>query len=320
MGTVIIDQRGTQLQYDHGAMTVRAPEQAPRHVPLRLMDRLVITAAIQLDSNLLTYLAENNIGVVVMPGRGARRSAVLYGHTHGNTARRLAQYQAVSDPQRSLPWARRFVILRICGGLRLLHHALQLRPDLRHPLTQGITHLQSARTQARAANKLNTLRGIEGAAAAAYFSAYQSLFAESLQFHDRNRRPPRDPVNAVLSLGYTLVHADAIRAIITAGLDPMLGFLHEPTYNRESLACDFVELARPHVERVVWRLFAEGVLDADAFSDDNGACRLHKAGRERFYIAFESRAAIHRRAFRGAARVLARALAGQLNLPGIETD
>lgn len=317
MGVVVVDQRGTRLEYGNGAMTVRVPEQMPRRVPLRLMDRLVIAAAVQLDSTLLTHLAENDISVLVMPGRGAHRGTLLYGHAHGNIARRLAQYHTATDVAATLGWARRFVILRICGAQRLLNAALQTRPELRYALSRGIARLRTARTHAHTAASVDSLRGIEGAAGAAYFAAFQTLFAETLAFQGRNRRPPRDPVNAALSLGYTLANADAARAIVTAGLDPMLGFLHEPAYNRDSLVCDFVELARPRIERIVWRLFAEKKLEASSFSNDNGACRMHKAARETFYAHYENNAGVHRRAFRRLARIMARSLERQPSLPSL---
>ncbi|HEX7380897.1 MAG TPA: CRISPR-associated endonuclease Cas1 [Nevskiaceae bacterium] len=308
MGTVVIDRRGTHLSYANGALSVRVPEETPRYIPLRLIEQLVIAGAVSIESPLLTHLAENDVAVLVMPGRGARRSSLLYAPSHGNSARRIAQYRGVGDADNVLAWARRFVQARANGAGRLLRRALALRPDLRYELLRGIEALDAVRRTTQDATTLAGLRGMEGAAAAIYFATFQALFAPSLAFHGRNRRPPRDPVNAVLSLGYTLLHVDAVRAIVQAGLDPMLGFLHEPAYSRESLACDFVEIARPHVEQVTWRLFADQRLSADQFSDDNGACRMHKAARGTCFAAFEGSAASHRRAFRRLARVVVHSL------------
>jgi CRISPR-associated protein Cas1 len=119
-----------------------------------------------------------------------------------------------------------------------------------------------------------------------------------LDFKGRNRRPPRDPVNAVLSLGYTLLHADAVQSCYAAGLDPLLGFLHEPEYGRESLAADLVEPLRSHVDRLVWRLFRDRALRPEHFSRGEDACLLDKAGRALFYPAYEQAAGPVRRALR----------------------
>jgi CRISPR-associated protein Cas1 len=155
---------------------------------------------------------------------------------------------------------------------------------------------------------LPALLGLEGAGSAAYFAAYQSAFAPSLGFRERNRRPPRDPVNVALSLGYTLLHHEAVCAAHAAGLDPLVGVLHEPAPGRESLACDLVEPLRPHVDRLALGLFRTRELRAEHFSIDGGACRLGKAGRERFYGAWEAQAPALRRLLRLAVRGLTREL------------
>jgi CRISPR-associated protein Cas1 len=158
---------------------------------------------------------------------------------------------------------------------------------------------------------LDSLRGVEGAAQAGYFRAYTSLFPEALGFHGRNRRPPRDAVNACLSLGYTLVHFEAVRAAHSAGLDPHLGVFHELAFGRESLACDLIEPARPAVDAWVWELFRTRALRVEHFTVDKGACLLEKTGRARFYERFEPLLIGVGRGLRGSCRLLARALRSQ---------
>ena len=165
------------------------------------------------------------------------------------------------------------------------------------PFEKGGSHLAIA-----------SLRGIEGAAARAYFHGLAALFPASLEFSGRNRRPPRDPVNACLSLGYTLLHFDAVRACHIAGLDPLLGFYHRPSFGRESLASDLIEPLRPHLDRQVWHLFRDRILHADHFSQDKGACLLGKAGRAAFYQDYESHAAATRRLLLRQCRILAKHL------------
>lgn len=306
MTTIVVDQRGAKLAHQNGALMIRVPDERPRSVPLRLLDRLVIAAAVHIDSPLLTHLAEHDISLLVMPGRGHRRSALLHGHAHGDAARRLGQYQLALDESQALHWARRFVLLRMLGSQRLLRRALTTRPDQRTALVHAMDSIANAANHARSCSELDRLRGMEGAAAARFFAGYTRLFAATLTFTSRNRRPPRDPVNAALSLGYTLMHGDAVRALAQAGLDPMIGFLHQPEHNRESLACDLVEMARPRVEQLVWRLFADQQLTADHFTVDGGAARMGKAARQTFFAAFEYNARLHRRWFRRYAQALAR--------------
>jgi CRISPR-associated protein Cas1 len=173
-------------------------------------------------------------------------------------------------------------------------HRLQLR--------KAIDRLQHAMAALPIGATPGRLRGHEGAAAAAYFSGLQPLFAPSLKFTGRNRRPPRDPVNAVLSLGYTLLHAEAVLQAHAAGLDPYVGFLHDLDYGRESLACDFVEPLRPVVDGLALRLFRERTVEAAHFSSVQGACLMGKAGRTRFYEAWEPVAEHLRKQLQGHAR------------------
>jgi len=116
-----------------------------------------------------------------------------------------------------------------------------------------------------------------------------------LNFHGRNRQPPRDPVNAVLSLTYTLLHAEAVLALYGTGLDPFIGFYHALNFGRESLACDLMEALRPQADRFVLALFRQETLTSDDFSKTDGACLLGKAGRSRYYAAYESQAESFRR-------------------------
>jgi CRISPR-associated protein Cas1 len=128
-----------------------------------------------------------------------------------------------------------------------------------------------------------------------HFHGYTRLFAPELNFSGRNRRPPRDPVNACLSLGYTLLHFDAVRAAHAAGLDALLGFYHRPAVGRESLACDLIEPIRPLVDDWLWTQFSERHLRSEHFSDDRGACLIGKAGRSHFYASWETFAPLPRR-------------------------
>jgi len=135
---------------------------------------------------------------------------------------------------------------------------------------------------------IERLRGIEGAGASAYFGGFTQLFAPALEFTGRNRRPPRDPVNACLSLAYTLLHFETVIACHGAGLDPFIGFYHEPAYGRESLACDLVEPLRPRVDAWTWELFRSKTLRSDHFSSEQqNGCLLDKRGRKLFYAEYE---------------------------------
>jgi len=308
MGTLYLDHSGLELRRDGRSIAIYAEGKRARTVPMTLLARVVAHGDIRLSTGLLGALAEAGVGLVVLSKRHSRRTATLLGLPHADARIRLAQYRLWHDPALRGVWAARVVETKIAAQHRLLHRALAQRPDQRKPLCDAIAGLERARAHAAVAREIPALLGIEGAAAAAYFGGLGALFPDSLEFHGRNRRPPRDPVNACLSLGYTLLHFDAARAAHAAGLDPLIGFFHEPAYGRDSLAADLIEPLRPHVDGWARALFRERGLRSEHFVRDKGACLLDKRGRERFYAAYEPLGRGLRRLLRLACRRMVREL------------
>jgi CRISPR-associated protein Cas1 len=229
--------------------------------------------------------------VLILSGRHGRSAVIIQGRRHGDTARRIAQCRWYYDAPYRLAWARRLVALKLRAQRDFLREAREARPDQRASLHAGAEQIGRAlitlSTSPDDGYTLAQLNGLEGAAAAAYFGAFTHIFPPSLGFTGRNRRPPRDPVNAALSLGYTLLHFEAVQACHSHGLDPYVGFYHEPAYRRESLAADLIEPLRSRVDRWVWRLFADRELRAEDFTVEDSGCLLKKEGRAVFYARYE---------------------------------
>jgi CRISPR-associated protein Cas1 len=277
-------------------------------VPIKLLERVVLRGAVGFDSGVLAALGEQGATVLCLSGRHSRRNGLLVGPGHADARRRVAQYRLQDDGARRLIWSRDLVASKLRGQRRVLAEALERRPDLRKPLSDGIGRLDRLLDDLAGAGNRDAVLGLEGAGAAGYFPAFATLFADSLGFRGRNRRPPRDPVNAALSLGYTLLHHEAVHACHAAGLDPLLGFFHELEYGRESLACDLVEPLRPRLDGWLWGQFRERALRADHFAQDGDACLMTKTGRQIFYPAYEEFALAPRRYLRRRAYSLAREL------------
>jgi len=316
MATLYLDRKGAALDVDAGSLTVRLGGALATRIPLAPLQRVVLRGDAVLSTRLLAELWRHDIGLLLLSGRHSEATARLVGRPHDDAALRVAQYRQAIDPEASRMAARRIVGAKLAAEARLLGRALELRPDRRKPLTDAIEVFE--RLQARIADDgerldRDTLTGLEGAGAAAYFRAYSTLFPAPLEFSRRRRRPPPDPVNFCLSLGYTLLHHEAVREVQVVGLDPPLGFLHVPERGRESLACDLVEPLRPHVDEWVWRRFAERHLRREHFSrEKGGACLMGKTGRRLFYDGFDPLAAGLRRLLRR----MARSLAADLRRPG----
>lgn len=287
MGTLYLDRKGTSLKREGRALAVYQGGERYGTVPINLLERVVMHGTVALDTGLLGALAKEGIAVTLLSGRHGRGQAMVVGRAHADASRRIAQYQRYNDAKWRTTWSRRLVHHKLLAQIRLLRYALKQRPDRRYALTRALDSLARLLQQVEEASDVGRLRGLEGAAAAAYFAGLTQLFADSLGFTGRNRRPPRDPVNASLSLAYTLVHYETAQACHAAGLDPLIGFYHELAYGRESLASDLLEPLRPRVDRWVWDLFRCKRLRAEDFTREGEACLLGKAGRRTFFAAFE---------------------------------
>ncbi len=296
MATLYIDRKILSMQSQRGILILKHEHGDSQRLPLRMIDHIVIHGRIDTDTGALGALADAGITVTLLSGRQGRRQATLINGMGKDAGRRLSQYRAALDPQRKTRIAACILKHKLANQHRMISRALTKRPDQRRPITKArrTLHELSARLQTPGAG-LEQLRGLEGAAAAAYYDAYRRLFPASLGFQTRRRRPPPDPVNAALSLGYTLLHSDAVKIVHGAGLDPYTGYLHEPAHGRESLAADIIEPMRPKLDALIWWIFRKRVLTAEHFTIRDGACLLGKAGRGKYYAAYETLAAGTRR-------------------------
>lgn len=299
MTVLYLDRKTLKLTHEGRALVVINNDQRVTTVPMRLLERVVIRANLVLDAGLLRHLAQRGIPVVML-GRRPGEVALLNGPPGPDAMRRIQQYRRFLDDGWRRRWAAYLVRRKLLAQKRLLTRHLHRRPDLRKPLKDAQAQLNRALEQIQWQNppSLESLRGMEGAGASAYFKGFTQLFPASLKFNGRNRRPPRDPVNAALSLGYTLLHGELVTACHERGLDPYIGFYHELTHGRESLASDLMEPLRPLVDDWVQRLFREQTLRDYHFHTRGDACLLDKTGRGHYYRAWETLAPRLRRRLR----------------------
>ncbi len=304
MGTLVIDKHDITLEYDTDCLLVRQPDTQPRSLPLCRINKVVCLHNVQLSSQLLGQLAARGIDFVVLNQRYSKFSVALYADQYHSALRRCLQYQWQTDPSIRLQLARQLCLHKFRAIERVLasqaEHRLLAQLEMAQEATRNCLHEDS-------------LRGIEGSIQRAVFQYWRSQLSPSWGFTQRQRRPAPDPVNALLSFSYTLVHHEAIRQAKCHGLDPELGFYHRLAYSRSSLACDLIEPLRPRVEAWVVALLQQGALDKRHFSHNKtDGCLLGKEGRLIFYPLFEAFMQQGRRTLASHARWLARQLKRQL--------
>jgi CRISPR-associated protein Cas1 len=307
MSTLYVDRKNVRLELDAEALVFFENGERIGTVPLAPLSRIVMRGNVTVDTSLLGKLGAHGIGVIVLSGRKAEPSLFLP-RTHNDAERRLAQYRAACDPTLCYILSQDIVRQKLQSQLDFIEDRLQTRHDARYELSRAARGIAGMLGQIETQPDIPALRGLEGSAANLYFFAYAALVPESLGFKGRNRRPPRDPVNAVLSLSYTLLHAEAVLAAHAAGLDPAIGFFHQTSFGRESLASDLIEPCRADVDRWTLALFNRQVLRAEDFSTTADGCLLGKAGRGRYYLEWEPMAEHLRRHLDRQTRVLVHAI------------
>jgi CRISPR-associated protein Cas1 len=210
----------------------------------------------------------------------------VQGHDHKNILLRQAQFATARDSARCLAIARRLVCAKIKNS------RVMLRRNCRVLDRRVLDDLAGHTRRAGHAENLDVLLGIEGSAARLYFQHFSGMLRQDFpfSFDTRNRRPPRDPINALLSFAYALLTAEWTATLSTVGFDPYQGFYHQPRYGRPSLSLDLMEEFRPIIaDSVVIGAINNGVLDEGDFLVTATAAALTAAGRRRFLQAFERR-------------------------------
>ena len=317
MSSLYVDRRDVHLQHDAGAIAFYENGQRSATVPLAPLTRVILRGKVTLEAGLLGHLGEQGVGLLFLSGRQGRPSLLL-GRAHNDASRRVAHTRQSLDAGFCLRYARQLIHGKIEHQVQWFEELRSHCPQARYPLTQALRQLREQQGRLAQAAQLESLRGLEGAAAASYFAGLRAVVPASLGFNERNRRPPRDPFNALLSLTYTLVMAETAMALHTAGYDPCIGYYHQLSHARESLACDLLEPLRPLADRLCLRLVAQQTLTAEHFSTTDGGCLLGKAGRARYYAAYEENATPLRRAIAAEVKTLARLVSPELPEPALQ--
>lgn len=291
-GTVLyVTRPGACVHQTHGRLRVTLGKTLLQEVRLCDLERVVILGGTAgLTSQAAAGLMECGIETAFLSSTGRFRGWLSPAKGRGALLR-LAQFAAYSNAARRLELAQTIVAQKIRNGDALL--ARFARNHAIFDPSKERARMGRALQSALAAREVGTLLGHEGDAAAAYFAAFGRMLGNGYNFTIRSRRPPRDAANALLSLAYTLLSAEATSAVAGAGLDPALGMLHAPDDGRPSLGLGLTEEFRqPVADRVVLSLANNRVLSPNADFEDMGSgagLRLRDEGRRRFFLAYEAR-------------------------------
>lgn len=290
LNTLFVQTQGAYLRLEGDTVRVEVEGELRLQVPLHHLGGLVLFGNVLVSPFLLARCAEDGRAVVWLSESG-RFQGRLEGPVSGNVLLRRAQHQALDREDRALALAKAFVGAKVRNTKAVLQRALREREGsglLRQAVEAqevALAHLARART-------LEEARGLEGQAAAAYFAAFEEMIlVPGFNFQGRVKRPPRDPVNALLSFLYTLLVADAVAALEGVGLDPQVGYLHALRPGRPALALDLVEEFRAWwADRLALTLLNRRQLGTNHFVErPGGAVLLTEEGRREVIVAYQKR-------------------------------
>lgn len=323
MATLYVTVQGARIEKEYRRLLVTKDDEVLFAVPAVRVSEVVFVGRVGATTPAMISLLDEGIPLSMVTRAGKLRGR-LAAPKPTNLALRHAQYDQGRDPQFCLAVARAIVAGKLRNSLSLTHRMRRTWPGI--PLSDLDT-IGEALEAARDAGDLDTLRGLEGTAARAYYRVLRRGLRAGMTFSRRTRRPPRDPVNALLSFGYTLLTQNLIAACEIVGFDPYDGFFHADKRGRPALALDLVEEFRAVVvDSVVRRVVNQRVLGPEDFvQGDKGGVYLTRRGlrvflrhythrlNTRIMHPYAGRRLTYQKIFEVQARILAKVVLGKLD-------
>lgn len=296
MPTLYITSPDADVRLEQRHIVIRQPndsEKPLRRIPLFEIDRVVLMGATRIGSPLIRKWLSREIPVYFLKRTGKYEGGFMPYH-ETDTQLKIRQFDTLQQNEWCLDNAKLLVHPKLRNGRRVLQKVAAAKKNAGESteLKKAISLLHRMSLQTLKADSLDEIRGCEGLGAAAYFRGFQALIPEPFAFQLRNRRPPTDPVNALLSLTYSMLTQEIRAAILAAGLEPGLGILHQPAHGRPALALDLVEPFRaPVADMLVLRLLGLGIFSADDFEvdPDSGGTRIKDDCIGRYFRQYEQR-------------------------------
>lgn len=295
LNTLFVTSEDIYLSLDGENVVANRDRQVAARYPLHTLQNIVSFSYSGASPALMGACAEKGIGLAFCTPRG-RFLARVCGENTGNVLLRREQYRAADDPGKSCRIARNMIFGKLHNarwsiGRTLRDHGMRVEKEA---LSHAGRELQDLLPQVSASETPDTLRGLEGAGAAAYFGVFDEMILsrkEEFFFHGRSRRPPLDRVNAMLSFSYSLLSHDCASALESVGLDAYVGFLHTDRPGRASLALDLMEELRPCMaDRFVLTLINNRMIKPEDFqTQESGAVLLTDNGRRAFLKAWQEK-------------------------------
>ena len=292
LNTLYVSTQGVYLHREGETVVATLDREPKLRLPIHTLSGIVCFGNVLCSPFLLGLCGERGVQVSFLTEHG-RFLARVSGPISGNVLLRREQMRRADDPGRAAPIARSFVLGKLANSRAVLQRALRDHGE-HAALSAAVDTLAGAIRRAKSVDNLDVLRGIEGEAATAYFGAFDGMIVsqrECFRMEGRSRRPPLDPLNALLSFLYTLLAHDCAAALEGVGLDPQTGYLHALRPGRPSLALDLMEEFRSVLaDRVALSLINLNQIDARGFTtSESGAVVMKEDVRKSVLKAWQQK-------------------------------
>jgi len=286
MPTLYITTPGARVEKEYKRIIVTKDDELLFRIPLFRVEQIVLVGSVGITTPALQALLLNGTSLTIITHSG-RLLGRLVPPTLKNIALRQKQYECGRDPFFCLKASSQFIYGKIRNAATLVARMRRSHAGVDQLLS---AKLRSILKQVRTVDSLASLRGLEGRAARLYFLAFRQCLNQDWQFGNRSHHPPKDEINALLGLAYTLLHDNLFTALEVVGLDPYEGYLHADRYGRASLALDLMEEFRHIVaDSVVLQLVNRNVLKPKDFVYSEQGYRLKSDALQKFFQAYQRR-------------------------------
>ncbi len=292
LNTLYVSTQGVYLHREGETVVAEREKQVVLRLPVHTLSAIVCFGNVLVSPFLMGLCAERGVHVSFLTENGRPLARVEGGKT-GNVLLRVAQIEAARDPAKCAAIARSFVIGKVLNARNVLQRRLRDHGD-DAACASAVSSLANVAQRLKNANDVEVIRGLEGEAASDYFAAFNSLIVaqkEDFRMEGRTRRPPRDPMNALLSFLYVLLANDCAGAAKSVGLDAQVGFLHALRSGRASLAFDLMEEFRAFfADRVALSLVNRGQIRKKDFKfTESGAVEMSETARKTVLVEWQNR-------------------------------
>lgn len=284
MAVIYIKEQGAVVQKKGGRIAVSKNAQPLMEFPVSNINGIALMGNVQVTAQALHFLMQQGIDISHYT-YGGQYLGQTAAESSKNIFLRLSQYELYNNETRRLEMAAAIVANKISNQLCVIsRHRWEEYPEWKKDAEQ----IRKLQEKISTAETTNELLGIEGMCSNIYFRTFGRMFCCDFEFHGRNRRPPRDPINVIISLGYTFLTKEICSALEAESFEPYLGFLHGIRYGRKSLALDIVEEFRqPVIDRMALKMFNKRMLSKYDFENEDDRVILNTDGFRKFCTEYE---------------------------------